>query len=127
MSKDEENQDEKNQKQKYLWHMPRPNEDKERIIGWDIWSAIIVYWTDTNKVYAKWKDLSELLNHLKQSDSDFIEIPLKEGILSKKILCHRTESEDFLIIILADVKGQTEILSIGKSHLGLLGQGQDKS
>ena len=30
-------------------------------------------------------------------------------------------------MILADVKGQTEILSIGESHLGLLGQGQDKS
>ena len=107
--------------------MPQPNEDKEKIISWDLWNTLTAYRTDTNKVYAKWEDLSELLNHLKQPDSDFFEISLEEEIIPKKILCHRTESEDFLIIILADVKSQTEILSIRKSHLGLLGQGRDKS
>ena len=82
------------------------------------------YCTDNGKVYAIGNTLLEKL-YLEQISSTYIELPLQDGVTPIKLVCTnaKTEGNNILMLLLAEVDGKNQIRSVGISDCGLLGLG----
>ena len=106
----------------YFWHKERPNEDEEKIIGFDLGYNYHVYVTDNGKAYGAGNDFMKGIN-LESKDKKYVQIPFADGVIPKMPVCTNNSEWNKPLLMFVEVAGRSELWSAGYSSYGLLGQG----
>jgi hypothetical protein len=110
----------------YFWNKPRPNEEEEKVLDWDVGYNYHIYTTENGKCYAAGNDFLKGIE-LEGNTKDYTEVKFEEGVIPK-IPCCNTNSETYKVALMfVDNKGKSELWSGGYSSYGLLGQGEGKN
>ena len=106
----------------YFWYKPRPDEENEKVISFDVGYNYHIYVTDNGKAYGAGNDFMKGIN-LENTSKNYIQIPFDEGVVPKQPMCNNNSETYRCALMFVENNGRSELWSGGHNTSGLLGQG----